>query len=191
MKTIIRTLIMSLILVYSSSLSVFAKEPPTTKTSEQSVVVTYNLHKIPTHGSNQVAIWVEDASGKFVRTLFVTEFTSKGGYIRRPSSLKTWVEKSNWKAATENEIDALSSATPKAGVQKIVWDCKDAKGKALTSGTYTICMEGNLRSGKMMYAKALVNLGKGYQKVSATLSFIPEEGKAEPLFENVIVEYKK
>jgi hypothetical protein len=42
-----------------------------------------------------------------------------------------------------------------------------------------------------MYAKALVNLGKGYQKVTATLSFIPEEGKSEPLFANEIVEYKK
>jgi len=153
------------------------------------VVVSFDLRKIPTRGSNQVAIWVEDESGKFIRTLFATKFTAKGGYTYRPASLKTWVTKSEWKNASKDEIDALSSATPAAGAQIITWDCKDSKGLEVSKGTYTICMEGNLRNGKMMYAKALISIGKKDQKVVADLSFVPEEGKVEPLFENVTVEY--
>lgn len=171
-----------------------AKEGPSAKDSKQinqSVQITYDLHRIPTTGSNQVAVWVENENGQFIRTLFVTRFTAKGGYLKRTSSLKGWVEKSSWKDATKDEIDALSSATPAAGKQNVTWDCTDAKGQPVPAGTYYICMEGNLRKGNMMYAKAKLEIGKNSQKVVADLSFIPEEGKSEPLFDNVMVDYTK
>lgn len=174
------------------SINAFVKKTPNVqKQFKNTVVVKYDLKKIPTRGSNQVAIWVEDASGKFVRNLFATRFTAKGGYINRSASLKTWVTKSEWKNASKDEVDALSSATQAAGSQFIGWDCKDAKGVKVTKGTYIICMEGNLRDGKMMYAKALISVGKKKQTVVADLSFIPDEGKVEPLFENVTVQYIK
>ncbi|MDR2037847.1 MAG: DUF2271 domain-containing protein [Bacteroidales bacterium] len=37
------------------------------------------------HGSNQYAVWIEDSVGKLVKTLYVTQFTAKGGYVRRPA----------------------------------------------------------------------------------------------------------
>ncbi|MDD4921272.1 MAG: DUF2271 domain-containing protein [Bacteroidales bacterium] len=173
---------------------VCAKEGSSAKAGQQAantVVVSYDLHKIPVYATNQWAIWVEDSSGKFIRTLFATRFTAKGGYIKRTSSLKTWVEKSFWKDASAEEIDALSSATPSAGGQSVTWDCTDKKGNKVPDGKYTICMEGNLRQGKMMYAKAIVSVGGKSQKITADLNFVPEEGKSEPLFENVTVEYIK
>lgn len=183
--------ILGILLVSACTVSAYADQPVKSDDLKGSVVVTYELLRIPTHGSNQVAIWVEDASGKFIQTLFATKFTADGGYIRRPASLKTWIEKSDWKNATKDEIDGLSSATPAAGAQKVIWNCKDKNGKTVPKGTYTICMEGNLRTGNMMYAKALIKIGKKDQKVVADLSFVPEEGKAEPLFQNVSVEYIK
>ena len=179
--------------LFVSAFAFFAHAAQKAKSDDPkgSVVVTYDLFKIPTHGSNQVAIWVEDASGKFVQTLFATKFTGADGYLKRPASLKTWIEKSDWKNATKEEIDGISSATPAAGPQKVVWICKDKNGKSVPDGSYTICMEGNLRSGKMVYAKALIKIGKNGQKVNADLSYEPEDGKSEPLFENVSVEFVK
>jgi len=189
MKRAVYLTLLCLLFAYGANDARAEKKTTETKDAIGSVVVTYDLHRIQTHGTNQVAIWVEDASGKFINTLFVTRFTSKGGYIRRPSSLKKWVEKSDWKNATREEIDGLSSATPAAGSQKVVWNGKDKNGKTIKAGKYVICMEGNLRSGKMMYAKAEVMMGGKIQKSKAETTFEPEDGKSEPLFENVVVEY--
>lgn len=171
-----------------AAVPVFASNKTTCETRE-TVVVSYDFHRIPTPGSNQLAIWVENAAGKFIRTLFVTRFTAKGGYTYRPAALKTWVEKSNWKEATESEVDALSSATPDGGSQKVAWDCKDQKGKMVPDGTYAIKMEGNLRDEKKMYAKADITIGAESQKVTAELSYSSEESKSELLFDHVVVDY--
>ena len=43
-----------------------------------SVEVSFNYEHQDGPGSNQYAVWVENAQGKVVRTLFVTSFTTKG-----------------------------------------------------------------------------------------------------------------
>lgn len=71
----------------------------------------------------QFAIWIEDASGEFIRTVWVTEKTGAGSWgdkITRPISLPFWV--SRWNKETggrgdptpENPAaDAVTGATPK------------------------------------------------------------------------------
>ncbi len=71
----------------------------------------------------QFAIWLEDAAGTTIRTVWVTEKTGKGdwgGKITRPVSLPYWV--SRWKKETastsfptpENPaVDAVTGATPR------------------------------------------------------------------------------
>lgn len=191
MKKLI-VLVLGVFIVSAFSFSAYAADQKTkSDVLKNSVVVTYDLFKIPSNGSNQVAIWVEDTSGNFVQTLYATKFTATGGYVKRPASLKTWVVKSDWENATKDEIDGISSATPAAGPQKVVWNCKNKSGVLVPDVFYKICMEGNLRSGKMMYAKALIKIGKNGKKVVANMSYEPEDGKAEPLFENVLVEFIK
>ena len=43
--------------------------------------------------SSQYAIWIEDETGKLVRTLYVTSFTAKGGYEYRKDALPVWTSK--------------------------------------------------------------------------------------------------
>ena len=40
--------------------------------------------------SSQYAIWIEDETGKLVRTLYVTSFTAKGGYEYRKDAVPIW-----------------------------------------------------------------------------------------------------
>ena len=77
----------------------------------------------------QVAIWVENESGVFLKTLYVTQRAGKrkwrmGPKNGRPESLPVWYHKSSDKEiilmqknnSLGEEIDAVTSATPKGGV---------------------------------------------------------------------------
>ena len=70
----------------------------------------------------QFSVWLEDENGNFIRTLYVTQRASKKNWRMspkegRPESLPVWYHKSKNKAAkTENELDAVTSATPKGGI---------------------------------------------------------------------------
>ena len=43
-----------------------------------SLELSFQYNKQPGPGSNQYAVWIENADGQVVKTLYVTEFTSKG-----------------------------------------------------------------------------------------------------------------
>ncbi len=76
--------------------------------------------------SPQLAIWLEDSEGNYVRTLYVTKKASQkswffGPKAGRPESLPVWYHASKLdpkKGASKgsSEIDAVTSATPKGGV---------------------------------------------------------------------------
>lgn len=66
--------------------------------------------------SSQYAIWVEDAAGKPVRTLFVTRFTATRGFSERPDAVPSWVARFNPSQMTSAQIDAVSGATPSNGI---------------------------------------------------------------------------
>ncbi len=57
----------------------FWRPSPLAAASAQSgtVTITYTLHHIPRIASNQLAVWIEDAEGRFVRTLFATDFMAR------------------------------------------------------------------------------------------------------------------
>ena len=116
----------------------------------KSVELSFNYQKQSGAGSNQWAVWIENAEGKVVRTLTVTSFTSKGrggrrGYTFRPTCVPTWVKNAKAEEMTDEQIDAVTGATPsQSGVQTYTWDFKDAAGKDVPAGDYKICFEATL-----------------------------------------------
>ena len=75
--------------------------------------------------ASQCAVWLEDADGNYVRTLYVTQRASKRNWIfgpkaGRPESLPVWYHAAHYESAkassTDSEVDAVTSATPKGGV---------------------------------------------------------------------------
>ena len=158
----------------------------------KSVELSFNYQKQSGAGSNQWAVWIENAEGKVVRTLTVTSFTSKGrggrrGYTFRPTCVPTWVKNAKAEEMTDEQIDAVTGATPsQSGVQTYTWDFKDADGKDVPVGDYKICFEATLYFNSiLLYTGSFSTKDKaGDIKLTSTLTEEDEQHK------NMITEVK-
>lgn len=121
----------------------------------KSLEVSFNYQKQAGPGSNQYAVWIENEKGEVVKTLFVTSFTTKGrvrgnekpmrGYVKRPNCVPTWVKTVKANDLSDQQLDAVTGATPKAGVrQTFIWDFTDQQGKKVKKGKYRVMMEATL-----------------------------------------------
>ena len=159
--------------------------------NEKKVTVSYTWTHIQSHGSNQIAIWIEDAGGKYICTLFATRFTAKGGFNKRPVSLSEWTSKSDIKNATTEEVDAVTGATPSSGKQSVSWNLTDRKGKAVPAGTYIVRMEANILDSDKMFYHAKIKIGGADLLTKGEITFSkPELANGNVLFSNVEVEYR-
>lgn len=99
-----------------------------------------------------VAVWVEDSTGKRVRTVAVWGRERK--YLRE---LRVW-----WKLAqTQPEWAAtVTRATRNAGQHRIEWDGKDDQGQPLPMGTYTLTIEASREHGTYAIQRGTIVCGK-------------------------------
>ena len=120
-----------------------ADKPQQTGVSSERLDITFDYQRGGI-ASSQYAIWVEDAIGRPVRTIFVTRFTATRGFSERPDAVPTWVARANPAQMTPDQVDAVSGATPSNGRLHYIWDGKDDQGKTVSAGTYTVFLEGTL-----------------------------------------------
>lgn len=120
-----------------------ADKPQQTGVSSERLDITFDYQRGGI-ASSQYAIWVEDAIGRPVRTIFVTRFTATRGFSERPDAVPTWVARFNPSQMTSAQIDAVSGATPTNGTLRYTWDGTDEQGKPVPDGTYTVFLEGTL-----------------------------------------------
>jgi thiamine biosynthesis lipoprotein len=89
-----------------------------------------------------VAVWVEDASGREVRTLSTWVNTSGRGprYIRE---LRRWSRAASdvQQAGGPDLVATVSSATRLPGRYTVTWDGKDENGRLVDQGTYRVIIE--------------------------------------------------
>ncbi len=115
-----------------------------------------------------VAVWIEDADGKRVRT--VTVWGNKGKYL---PDLRAW-----WKAAREDPqwAGTVTRATRAAGQHRIAWDGLDDTAAPLPPGTYTVVLEVNREHGTYCLERGTIVCGKApaQGKIPAASEF--EEG---------------
>ena len=147
--------------------------------------ISFNYNKQSGPGSNQYAVWVENASGEVVKTLFVTEFTSKGrsrdgskparGYTFRPSCVPTWVSHIGAENLTDNQMDAFTGATPsQSGVQTFTWDFTDQAGKPVAKGTYRIYLEATYNGASVVTYTGTFSSGQKAGELKLDCSYIEE-----------------
>jgi hypothetical protein len=139
--------------------------------------------------SNQFAVWIEDASGKFIKTLYATRFTASGGWKRRPQSLPVWVNASQLIKRDSNEVDAITGATPLGGKLAYVWDCKNDEGLAVPPGEYRYLVEANLRWTSMVLYRGTIRIGESTQHSLATSGFSGGNAQEREMITQVAATY--
>jgi hypothetical protein len=89
-----------------------------------------------------VAVWVEDADGKPVRTLSAWLNTEGRGprYIRE---LRRWfsAEREQEQAGGPDLVSTVSSATRNPGQYSVTWNGRDDRGNVVEQGTYRLFIE--------------------------------------------------
>ena len=158
--------------------------------------LSFRYDKQPGPGSNQYAVWIENADGQVVKTLFVTEFTAKGrsrdgskparGYTYRTSCTPTWVQHIHADALTDDQIDAFTGATPAAsGVQTFVWDFTDQDGKPVAKGTYRFYIEATYNGPSVVTYTGTVTSGAPAGDLPIETSYIDPSEDRKDMITNV------
>lgn len=114
-----------------------------------------------------VAVWVEDAAGRSVRTLSLWVNTEGRGprYIRE---LRRWFSAARDQAADGPDLVAtVSSATRLPGQYSVVWNGRDDRGRPVEQGTYRVSIEAAREHGSYQLLRQELTLGA--RPVSMTL----------------------
>ncbi|MDR0321986.1 MAG: DUF2271 domain-containing protein [Treponema sp.] len=137
--------------------------------------------------SNQYAVWIENAQGQHVKTLYATRWTANGGWSRRPTSIPIWVRQSGLSNLTREQVDAVSSATPRTGAVTYTWDGTDSRGTAVPAGNYTLIIEGTLRWENQVLYRAPIRLGQGAATPQVSVEYAGESTAERSMISDVRV----
>ena len=167
-----------------------AEEIAQTQQLIERIDISFHFTHQSTMASNQFAVWIEDADGRMVKTLLVTNFTAaRRGYRNRDMSLPAWVKAANPESMSGAEIDAISSATPSGGVLSYSWDMTDANGERVPDGVYAIKVEGTLFwESNVLYTAELDTMNEtGSELPISTIRSEPDNTENENMLDNVHV----
>jgi hypothetical protein len=157
-------------------------------TAQQAAVeITFNFTRQSGSASNQFAVWVEDSTGRYIKTLFVTQWTAKGGWKTREASIPFWVRKSNLSNMEKTQIDAVSGATPRTGTFTYTWDGADNLGKLAPAGDYVIILEGTLRWENQVVCRAPIRIGGGPAQANINIEYSGDSTAERTMIGNVSV----
>lgn len=169
-------MLLVLVMLWFEIIPVLATE----KTVAQSGVVriTFGFNRISSIASNQFAVWIEDEEGQYIKTLAATGFTAQEGFASRPDSLREWVKVSDWAKRHDQEVDAVSSATPQSGVISFDWDGADSSGTPVPDGKYVYRVEANNSWDQRVIWTGAITIGSQPDSSEAVAAFFPDEKTA-------------
>ncbi len=97
------------------------------------VTVEINQPSSGRYNRPYVAVWLEDAAGRSVRTLAVWADSGRGS---------RWIpDLRRWYAGNSALVSTTSSATRNPGKYNLVWDGLNDKKQAVDQGEYFVCIE--------------------------------------------------
>lgn len=143
--------------------------------SNKQIEISVQWKKAPGFGSNQCAIWVEDESGNYVKTIYVSKFTGNGGFKKRPDCLPLWRNKAEIKESVSAEIDAVTQPTPKNGENLFYWDLTDANNSLVPKGIYYLKVESNVRFEKRAVWTGKIDTAKEQDFCNAVAEYFSVE----------------
>ena len=119
----------------------------------------------------QTAVWVEDAEGAFVKTMYVSGFS--GHAKEKQINLPVWAKSSEFV-----DVDAITGASIDLGHHIYIWELDDHRGKKVSPGEYKIFVEVSYwPSMQYQRVEAPITIGKGVARK------VIEEGDIIPYLE--------
>lgn len=117
----------------------------------------------------QTAVWIEDESGDFVKTVFVSGFAGFVGNVQ--------ITLPKWGNSSDFQTDGTTGASIDIGNHQYIWDLKGSEGQIVENGVYTIKVE-TWHWPSMFYqiVKGEINIGDENTEI------IIEEGNFIPYF---------
>jgi hypothetical protein len=102
---------------------------------------------------NIVAIWIQDARGKFVKSLYVMA-------RNEIQHLNFWNTQTAAVGLSRNRVDAVTGATlPGYGTRMASWNCTDVNQKLVATGGYQVCFDLNDGNGSDKHTCDNLTLG--------------------------------
>ena len=142
------------------------------QTAQNAAEISFTFTRQTGSASNQYAVWIEDANGQYIKTLYAARWTANGGYSRRPTSIPLWIKNSNRAEMTQTQVDAVSGVTPRTGPQVYTWDGTNYRGAAVPAGNYVLILEGTLRWENQVYYRAPIALGRGAAEAQVSVEYV-------------------
>lgn len=153
------------------------------------VEISFKFDRLHGNATNQFAIWVEDAEGKYVDTVYATHFTAAGGWQTRHMALRSWVRHAGVPKMQKSEVDAVSGATPRGGALKYEWDLKDKNGKRVPDGCYIVLLEGTLRNETSVVYRALIEVDGDSVTLKPVPKYSNDDETDRGMISEVVVKY--
>ena len=149
--------------------------------------ISFDFTRLRGSASNQFAIWIENAQGQYVKTLYATRYTANGGFRRRETSIPVWVRQSGLAGLNRNQVDALTGATPRTAALTYTWDGTNSAGASVPAGEYVLILEGTLRWANQVYYRAPIRLGQGAAASTVSVEYIGDADDDRAMIGNVRV----
>lgn len=158
--------------------------------AQHCVEVSFDFLRKGGTGTTQFAIWVEDSEEKYIKTIFVTSFTTvRGGWRFRNQNLPNWIKTSNVEKMPRKKMDAISGATP--GNRRVVkvWDLTDEDGAPVAPGEYTVYLEGTIRRENQVLYRTQIHVGGEGTSIEPVPEYAGTDEKERDMISNVSVVY--
>ncbi|GHV76046.1 hypothetical protein AGMMS49942_08670 [Spirochaetia bacterium] len=149
---------MKKMIAFLAVLCVMALSDAAAQSQPAAAEVSFSYTRQSGSGSNQFAVWIEDARGNYVKTLYATRFTASGGWERRPLSILQWVRQSGLAKLSKSQVDTFTGPTPKSGKLTYRWDGTNQTGIVAPAGEYRLFLEATLRNENRVVYSAVVPL---------------------------------
>ena len=131
----------------------------------------FHMHDIQSFApSCQMAIWLEKPDSSYVKTLYLSEYLSYGGYNEK-EICHEWSVKANWSEVTKAEFDAATGATPSIGDVQLKVQCPVA---LLPEGEYLMFIEIHLVEDYNELYYCVVDISGKKSVTDFTVKYIPQ-----------------
>jgi len=121
--------------------------------------------------SYQIAVWLETGTGEYVKTLFVSEYLSGGGF-GHGDVCPDWVKQANWEKAEESEFDAVTRPTPPIGARTLKFDCRK---RGIAPGTYRFCVQAHIVEKYNILYRGTIVVGEQASEAVGEAFYSPEK----------------